>query len=316
MILKKSIFILSILLQTFSFAQKSATYFRTVDYFDKEDSTKNYAVVYRPNAPAKKMLILLPAFGESPMLAERETNIPTIAAINGILTVILSNNEGSASFQIDGNAQTYLDSMIPILLLRYGIPDDAYYLGGFSLGGSGVVKYVQHCNTYDIKLKPKAVFAIDPPLDFLRLYKVYDNWMNDTAKFYNTNKPLYKMMLDKMRTFFQGDLSTAYENYVHLSPYCYDDKNKFGVRLFENTPITIYCEPDFKWAMLEKRWNAYDLNITDNVSFINELTKNGNQQAQLILTQNKGIRKLMNMKQPHSWSIADANETVKWLLKY
>ena len=142
MILKKSIFILSILLQTFSFAQKSATYFRTVDYFDKEDSSKNFAVVYRPNAPAKKLLILLPAFGESPMLAERETNIPTIAAINGILTVILSNNEGSASFQIDGNAQTYLDSMIPILLLRYGIPDDAYYLGGFSLGGSGIIKII------------------------------------------------------------------------------------------------------------------------------------------------------------------------------
>lgn len=316
MILKKSIFILFLLIQTFSFAQKSASYFRTVDYYDKEDSTKNFAVVYRPNAPAKKLLILLTAFGESPMLAERETNIPTIAAINGILTVILSNNEGTSSFHIDASAQTYLDTMIPFLLLRYDIPNDAYYLGGFSLGGSGVVKYVEHCNTYDIKLKPIAVFAIDPPLDFLRLYKVYDNWMNDTSKFYNTNKPLYKMMLDKMRTYFRGDLSTAYDNYLHLSPYCYDDKNKFGVRLFENTPITIYCEPDFTWAMNEKHWNAYDLNILDNQSFINDLQRNGNNQAQLILTQNKGIRKLLNIKNPHSWSIADPNEVVKWLLKY
>lgn len=316
MILKKSIFILFLFLNAFSFAQKSASYFRTVDYYDKEDSTKNFAVVYRPNAPAKKLLILLTAFGESPMLAERETNIPTIAAINGILTVILSNNEGNTSFHIDMNAQTYLDSMIPIMLLRYDIPNDAYYLGGFSLGGTGVVKYVQHCNTYDIKLKPKAVFAIDPPLDFLRLYKVYDNWMNDTSKFYNTNKPLYKITIAKMLTYFRGDLSTAYDNYVRLSPYCYEDKNKFGVRLFENTPITIYCEPDFNWAMQEKHWNAYDLNILDNQSFINELQRNGNNQAQLILTQNKGIRKLLNIKHPHSWSIADANETVKWLLKY
>lgn len=314
--MKGILFILSfILCYTTGYSQKSATYFRTVDYYDKEDSTKNFAIVYRPNAPAKKLLILLTAFGESPMLAERETNIPTVAAINGILTVILSNNEGNSSFHIDASAQTYLDTIIPILLLKYDIPDDAYYLGGFSIGGSGVIKYVQHCNTYDIKPKPKAVFAIDPPLDFMRLYKVYENWMNDTSIF-NANKPLYKMMLEKMRTYFRGDLSTSYDNYLRLSPYCYDDKDKFGVRLFENMPVTIYCEPDFNWAINEKHWNAYDLNVVDNVSFINELKKNGNQNAQLILTQNKGIRKLLNMKHPHSWSIADANETIKWLMKY
>lgn len=299
-----------------SFAQKSATFFRSIEYFDKEDSTKNFAVVYRPNAAPQKMLILLTAFGESPVLAERETNIPTIAAINGILTLILSNSEGTQSLHIDGKAQAYLDSMIPILLLKYNIPNDAYYLGGFSLGGSGVVKYVQHCHVYDIIPKPKAVFAIDPPLDFLRLYKVYENWYNDTAKYYNTNKPLYKSMLDKMKTCFRGDLNTAYQNYVQLSPYCYEDKNKFGVRLFENMPLLIYCEPDFNWAMHEKHWNAYDLNVIDNVSFINELQINGNKMAVLKLTENKGVRKLLSMKHPHSWSIADANETVKWLLKY
>ncbi len=81
-------------------------------------------------------------------------------------------------------------------------------------------------------------------------------------------------------------------------------------------PFTIYCEPDFNWAINEKHWNAYDLNVVDNVSFINELKKNGNQSAQLILTQNKGVRKLLNMKHPHSWSIADANEIIKWLMKY
>ena len=313
--MQKILIIFFLLFPAFVFAQKSASYFRTIDYFDKTDSTRNYAIMYRPNGPAQKLLILIPGLGESPQLAEIETNIPSVAASQGILTAIISNNEGSLSFQIDGNAQHYLDSMIPLLLTRYNIPKDAYYMGGFSLGGSCVVKYVQHCNIYDINPKPKAVFTIDPALDFVRLYKVYDNWMNDTSA-YTANKPLYKMMLEKMRTFFKGDLFYAYDNYVKLSPYCYEDRNKFGVRLFENMPILTYCEPDFNWAINEKHWSAYDLNVLDNVSFINELIKNGNKHTQLVLTKDKGYRKILKFKHPHSWSIADAGETVKWLLKY
>ena len=313
--MKKSIFILFFFIQTILFAQKSASYFRTIEYFDSDDSTKNYAIMYRPNGPAHRLLILLPGMGESPQMAEIETDIPEIAAANGMLTAILCNNEGSASFQIDGNAQHYLDSIIPILLFKNNIPNDAYYLGGFSTGGSGVIKYVQHCNVYDIIPKPRAVFAIDPPLDFVRLYKVYDNWLNDTTSF-TTNKPLYKLMLGAMRLFFKGDLNTAYDNYVKLSPYCFDDKNKFGVQLFSTMPVKIYCEPDFNWALNEKHWSAYDLNVLDNVSFVNELQKYGNKQAQIVLTQNKGFRKILKFKHPHSWSIADAAETVKWLKQY
>ena len=185
------LFILTFFIFSFSFAQKSASYFRTIDYFDKQDSSKNYAVVYRPNAAPKKLLILFPGYGESPLLAERETKIPELAATNGILSLILSTQNGSQSFFIDNETQTYLDSLIPLLLLRYNIPNNEYFLGGFSLGGAGVVKYVQHCNTYSISPKPKAVFAIDPPLDFLRLYKVYERWYNDTSSYYYTNKPLY-----------------------------------------------------------------------------------------------------------------------------
>lgn len=317
--MKNIIFISIIFFNTFAFAQRfgtSSTYFRTIDYFDKEDSSKNFAIVYRPNEPATKLLVLLPAFGESPQMAEIETDIPKVAVAQSILTVILSNNEGNLSFQIDQNGQTFLDTIIPFLLNKYQIPNEQYYLGGFSIGGSAVVKYVQHCNVYDILPKPKAVFAIDPPLDFYRLYNVYNRWLDDTASYFN-NKKLYITMLEKMRTYFRGDVSNAYDNYLKLSPYSYEDRSNVGVRLFEkDMPIRIYCEPDFNWAINEKHWNGYDLNVIDNVSFINELKKLGNNNAQLILTKDKGFRRILKFKHPHSWSIADANEIVKWLLKY
>lgn len=295
---------------------KTSTYFyRSIEYYNAEDSSKEYAIVYRPNQPAKALLILLTGFGESPQLAERETNIPEIAAKNGILTLIISNNDGNMSFYIDQNAQQYLDEKIPEWLMKYNISSEKYYLGGFSLGGSGVVKYVQHCHVFDIKNVPSAVFTIDPPLDFYRMYKVYDKWVSDTTIAYMAKKQ-YQVFLEKMKNYFKGDLTQAYDNYLHLSPFCYEDKENIGARLFGNTPIQLYSEPDFNWTLNEKHWDAYDLNILDGETFINRLQKLGNKNANLIISQNKGIRKLLNVKHPHSWSIADGNEIVKWLNKF
>ena len=297
-------------------AQRSNSYFRFVDYYNPSDSTTNYGVVYRPNQPAKGMLVLLSGFGESPFLAERETKIPEVAATNGLLTVILTGNQGTQELTIAQNMQAYLDSIIPQLLIRYNISTDNYYLGGFSMGGAGIIKYVQYANLYNIKNKPNAVFAIDPPLDFLRLYKVYNKWYNDTSITENRNKTYYKLILDKLESYFKGNVIEDYQNYVLMSPFCPEDKSNSGVQLFGKMPIQIFCEPDFTWAINEKHWDAYELNIIDNVGFINALRKNGNKDAQLIITENKGYRKIFNIKDPHSWSIANANEVVKWLLKY
>ena len=295
--------------------KKQVAYFRSIEYFNTEDSSKDYAVVYRPNQAPKALLILLPGFGESPQLAERETNIPEYAATAGILTLIISNTDGNTSFYIDQKAQQYLDEMIPEWLIKYNITSGKYYLGGFSLGGSGVVKYVQHCQIYDIPQKPTAVFAIDPPLDFYRMYKVYDKWLNDTSISYLSKKQ-YQVFMDKMKVYFKGSVSDAYDNYMRLSPYSYEDKDNIGARLFGNTPIQIYSEPDFNWTLNEKHWDIYDLNIIDCESFINHLQKNGNKNASLVITLNKGKRKLLNIRHPHSWSIADGNEVIKWLNRF
>jgi len=47
---------------------------------------------------------------------------------------------------------------------------------------------------------------------------------------------------------------------------------------------------------------------------INELNRLGNEKASLIVTENKGFRKLQNSRHPHSWSIVDVDELIDWLL--
>jgi hypothetical protein len=58
----------------------------------------------------------------------------------------------------------------------------------------------------------------------------------------------------------------------------------------------------------------YDWNGTDIVAFVNQLKLNGNTNAEVSISQNKGIR-LNGTKHPHSWSIMDTEETIKWILK-
>jgi hypothetical protein len=42
--------------------------------------------------------------------------------------------------------------------------------------------------------------------------------------------------------------------------------------------------------------------------------KNGNKNAEVIITQKKGGR-LNGNKHPHSWSIMDTNDTMEWIMK-
>ena len=57
------------------------------------------------------------------------------------------------------------------------------------------------------------------------------------------------------------------------------------------------------------------MNVIDLAAFINELNKLGNNNAELILTQNKGYLP-DGTYHPHSWSIVDNEELVKWFKSY
>ena len=78
----------------------------------------------------------------------------------------------------------------------------------------------------------------------------------------------------------------------------------------------LITEPEIIWQMEERDRSLYDLNALDCSLAINALRQMGNKKAKLVLTENKGFRKLTGKKNPHSWSIADCNETIKWLLSH
>jgi hypothetical protein len=281
-------------------------------YLNPKDSSTNYFIAYKPSGQAKGLLLLLTSFGETPEIASNETDIQNIALREGYLTVFASLQLGTQTFFIDSLSQTTLDQFIPNIQKRYKLTDKPFYFGGFSLGGSGVVKYAERAYSQTNIARPKAIFAIDPPLDFERMYYSLQNSIrNGTSE---ASKQEANYFIKRLEYEFQSTPQVDNKPFQTISPYSFSDTSQKNIRSLANCPILLISEPDIIWQMEERNRSIYDLNTLDCSLAINSLRLLGNKRAQLILTTGKGYRKLTGKRNPHSWSIIDSEQTIKWLL--
>lgn len=291
------------------FAQKSE-----IVYSNPKDTNSNYYIAYKPSIEPIGLLLLLTSFGETPQNAANETNIQNIAAKNGLITVFASLKYGTQTFFIYSLSQSNIDKLIIYLQRKYSIMDKPLYLGGFSLGGSGVVKYAERANGSNSLVKPKAIFAIDPPLDFEKMYFSLEYAVMHSKV--DISKQEADYFIKRLQYEFQSTPYIDKTPFHSISPYSFSDTTQTNIKLLINCPIMLISEPDIMWQMEERNRSIYDLNTLDCSLVINSLRLLGNKNAKLVLTNNKGFRKLTGKKNPHSWSIAEAEETVNWLINF
>ena len=287
---------------------------REIIYSNSKDTTANYYITYKPSGKANGLLLLLVGFGETPQSAAMETGIHTVAIAKGLVTVFASLQRGNISFYIDSLSQTSLDKLIPQLQKKYSTKGKPFYLGGFSLGGSGAVRYAERAYASKDMLKPNAVFAIDPPLDFER---VFDS--DEFAVRYGKNEVAVNeagYFSKRVQYEFQSTPQTDITTFRIFSPYSRSDTTQTNIKPLLHCPIRLICEPDIAWQLENRNRSLYDLNALDCSALINILTLWGNQSAVLTITMNKGYRRSTGKRNPHSWSIADSNDVIDWLLKY
>lgn len=116
-------------------------------------------------------MFLLDGFGGGdPKDVLIQTDIPKYAATKGILSIMPVLKTGGLYFGSDMASQQSLKEMIDFVVNKYQLKDKDFYIGGFSIGGTCVVKYSELAVQKNYPIKPKAVFAIDPPLDWQRDY--------------------------------------------------------------------------------------------------------------------------------------------------
>ncbi|MGM0579986.1 MAG: alpha/beta hydrolase [Bacteroidota bacterium] len=278
-------------------------------YLDKTDSTKNfYTIIYPPELDWKGYIVILPGFGQNAERVLEQTNLPKLTARNGLLTIIPTLQDGVLSFGIDNPSQKSLKNIIQDVKSKHQIDGQNFYIGGFSIGGSAAIKYAQNAN-----VKPKAVFGIDPPLDFERFYNSSKRDIRLSIDKEPSQENVY--MVKRIEEVFNGTPETALSNFHKISPYSFSDTNQSAVKKFGNIPLRIYSEPDVKWWLKERDADLTSMNITECSAFINELNRLGNDKAELILTENKGYRKPNNSRHPHSWSIVENEDLIGWILE-
>jgi hypothetical protein len=283
-------------------------------FLNKKDSSSNYFIAFKPIGQPKGLLLLLTSFGETPQIASNETDLATVANREGLVTVFASLQYGVQTFFIDSLSQVTLDQLIPNIQERYKLKNQPFYLGGFSLGGSGVVKYAERAYSRSDLPKPRAIFAVDPPLDFEKMYYSLEYTVRNSKVEISKREADY--FIQRLKYEFQSIPQIDNKPFQSISPYSYSDTSQTNIKTLVNCPIMLISEPDIMWQMEERSRSMYDLNTLDCSLAINSLKLLGNKNAQLVLTTGKGYRKLTGKRNPHSWSIMDSEKTIRWLLSH
>ncbi|MFT3903321.1 MAG: hypothetical protein QM727_09110 [Niabella sp.] len=308
--MRKTIWLFLLLLSTImSYGQTQETI-----YLNAEDSTVNMFIAVKPKDNATKaFMFLIPGAFQTPMQVLQQSDLPVYAAKNGILTIIPLFQTGIYSFGIDSLTQQSLDNQIKFVTKKYKLENKKLFIGGFSIGGSNAVKYAELFADNPGLSRPKAVFAIDPPLDFERYYNAAKRVFRLTPKGQVNEEVTY--MIERIEKEMGGTPQTALENFYTLSPYSYSDEKQRAVKKLTDIPITIYSEPDIHWWLSQRGYDYSFMNITDQAAMINELQRLGNKKAVLVTTENKGFRKPDGIRHPHSFSIVYNEQLITWLLE-
>jgi len=278
-------------------------------FLDEKDTTKNcYTILYPPKLPYNGYLFLMPGFGETAEAVLEQTDLPKQLALNGILTIIPTFQDGVLSFGVDRLSQQTFDRILNDVIAKHQLKGKKFYVGGFSIGGSCAIKYAENA-----KIKPTAVFAIDPPLDFERFYNSAKRDIRLSKDGEANPENIY--MIERLEKETGGNPSTHLAEYYKISPYSFSDSTQTEIKKLSSIPLRIYTEPDINWWLQERGADFTSINASTCSAMINELNRLGNQNAVLLTTQNKGYRKPDNRRHPHSWSIVDNDELIQWLLQ-
>jgi len=298
--------LLTVLIFSSSFGQQIENVF-----LSENDSSSNRYLAVIPE-DIKGYMFLIPSFYETPEHVMEQTDLPILAAQQGILTIIPTFKTGLTSIGIDNLTQRSFREILEYVHKRYHLKDLNFYLGGFSIGGSCAVKFAEDAVQYNYKYVPHAMFVVDPPLDFIRLYNSYKRTLRIAPNSKLQKEAVY--MIDRIEQEFNGTPISNTQNYIDKSPYCFTDINQTAIKHIIHIPIRYYTEPEINWKRKELGSTDYsDINGLDGSCMINELILLGNTQAELILTKDKGYRRPHHKKQPHSWSIIDEQELLHWL---
>ena len=159
-------------------------------------------------------------------------------------------------------------------------------------------------------INPKGIIGVDPPLDLIRFYNYCEREIKRNYSEAGVQEAEWLIKLYNMA--FGGPPEEAREHYIHSSIFTYDEESGGNAQYLNNTNILMYSDLNIDFLINERGRDLYDWNGSEIVAFVNQLKLNGNKNAEVVISQNKG-RRANGQVHPHSWNILDADKTIKWM---
>lgn len=305
--MRQLLLIAAITFSTNLFAQKIDTV-----YTEKNGALETLYFTLIPEQPSKGLLVILGGFSY-PQQTLTETNLPTKACAAGY-TVLLPFLYRADTVDKNNVFETRLELLIPEVIKKYHIPANKFIIGGQSLAGHQAMLYAEKAYnpTYKSIVKPNAVFGVDPPLDFKRLYNGYIRAMAiDTSKKKGAEAVLITTLFKNQ---YGGTPLQKPKAYEMASSFYRDAKDGGNAKYLTSIPVRLYSDPDINWFITQRNGPVEWMNLADITACIVQLRLLGNTKAEYISCLGKGF--LPNgERHPHSFSMLDADEFIVWANK-
>ena len=252
----------------------------------------------------KALLILFPCFICDAADTRAESRIADTAAANGIAVLMMNFNRHIMMSEAE---KEEVIGTISGAVAAHDVDATNTFIGGFSSGGNVSVLLAKALlRSANAPVKLKGVFAVDSPLDLVLLYECSQR---DLAK---TTFPEYKdearyvvALLDSTL----GPPTDSTSNYERSAPLL---NTAASVAPLKDLPVRFYTEPDTAWWRANRDDGYEELNAFGLKRIHETLVSVGNERAEYITTEGRGIQH--GNRHPHAWSIVEENELVDWIL--
>ena len=237
-----------------------------------------------------------------------ETKLPDVAYANDILTIGFA-----AGFKVyvDSAVQANMAVMFRDVIKRYKVKPDQFVLGGFSAGGTIVLRYTELCYQHPdlFPIKPKGVFMVDSPIDVFTLWDMLDEVARENfseAAVQEANEAM-----SRMRNQF-GEPKDNIATYSAVNPFSMNKSYGDNEKYLKDVAVRAYHEIDVAWRLINRRQTVRHGNYYVTSELINRLLLMGNNKAEFIQSEKKGYRS-DGTRHPHSWSIVDEKDCIQWV---
>lgn len=279
---------------------------------NEADQTSGYYLALepdlRPGDSVRGVLVLLSGFSQHAESIFPETRLGNVAYTNNILTIgFAAGYKAYADSEVVANLTAVLKDVVK----RYKVNPEKFVLGGYSAGGTIVLRYTELCKQYPGKypVDPKGVFMVDSPIDVFTMWDMLDETAKD-----NFSVPAVQEAneaMSRMRNQF-GVPKDNVAKYNEVNPFAMNKDYGDNEKYLSNTAVRAYHDVDIAWRLVNRRQTVKQGNYYVTSELINRLLKMGNNKAEFMQSNREGYRN-NGMRHPHSWSIVDEVECVQWI---